>query len=169
MGSLQAQRAPTTPAALDETRPAAINNPKPFTWTTEPDNITITPGLFCLAAQCPGAAGRVVNRLWAAGLLTSWNGDWRRRVHHRWRHRWRHRRVSRRGRRLRTLGVSVHIKANTFSRPAGVVCYASPAETGSASLRAMYSCFRASSSSRAFTFTVVAFAANERKWAAYRW
>src|SRR5216683_8291532 len=37
VGSLQAQRAPTTPAALDETRPAAINNPKPFTWTTEPD------------------------------------------------------------------------------------------------------------------------------------
>ena len=37
MGSLQAQRAPTTPAALDETRPAAINNPKPFTWTAEPD------------------------------------------------------------------------------------------------------------------------------------
>jgi hypothetical protein len=33
------QRAPTTPAALDETRPAAINNPKPFTWTAEPDKM----------------------------------------------------------------------------------------------------------------------------------
>ncbi len=50
-----------------------------------------------------------------------------------------------------------------------VVCYASLAETGSASLSAMSSCFRASCSSRAFTFTVVAFAANERKWAACRW
>jgi hypothetical protein len=39
VGSLQAQRAPTTPAALDETRPAAINNPKPFTWTADPDKI----------------------------------------------------------------------------------------------------------------------------------
>ena len=39
VGSLQPQRAPTTPAALDETRPAAINNPKPFTWTAEPDKI----------------------------------------------------------------------------------------------------------------------------------
>ncbi len=48
-------------------------------------------------------------------------------------------------------------------------CYASLAETGSASLSAMSSCFRASCSSRAFTFTVVAFAANERKWAACRW
>ena len=32
VGSLQPQRAPTTPAALDETRPAAIDNLKPFTW-----------------------------------------------------------------------------------------------------------------------------------------
>ena len=39
VGSLQPRRAPTTPAALDETRPAAINNPKPFTWTAEPDKI----------------------------------------------------------------------------------------------------------------------------------
>ena len=37
VGSLQPQRAPTTPAALDETRPAAINNPKPFTWIAETD------------------------------------------------------------------------------------------------------------------------------------
>src|ERR1700731_4245848 len=37
--SLQPQRAPTTPAALDETRPAAINNPKPFTRIAETDKI----------------------------------------------------------------------------------------------------------------------------------
>ena len=39
VGSLQPQRAPTTPAALDETRPAAINNLKPLTWIAETDKI----------------------------------------------------------------------------------------------------------------------------------
>jgi hypothetical protein len=39
VGSLQPQRAPTPPAALDEIRAAAINNLKPFTWTAETDEI----------------------------------------------------------------------------------------------------------------------------------
>src|SRR3979409_2813721 len=40
VGSLQPQRAPTTPAALDENRHAALHNTKPFTWTAEHDHIS---------------------------------------------------------------------------------------------------------------------------------